>query len=113
MLSLLAEVIGSFLLVVGTAFCVLGVYGMLRLPDTYNRLHAVQVIPTLGVGSVLLSLLFLAEPRAGVKGLATAAFLLLTGPAVTHLVARAAYRLGVPLAHQAVRDDLARDRKAA
>lgn len=113
MVILLGDLIGAFLLVSGTAFCVLGVYGMVRLPDTYNRLHAAGQVLTLGAGGVLLSLLFLATPRAGLKGLATAAFLLLTAPVVTHVLARAAYRLGVPLAPQTVRDDLAEDTRVA
>src|SRR3990172_1597628 len=106
-MSALAEIIGTLLLVSGAAFCALGVYGMMRLPDIYNRLHAAGKVMTFGAGGVLLSLLFLAPPRAGLKGLATAAFLILTAPAVTHVLARAAYRLGVPLAPQTGRDDLA------
>jgi multicomponent Na+:H+ antiporter subunit G len=106
----LGEVVGTVLLLVGTVFCVLGVYGLLRLPDLYNRLHAGAKVATFGAGGVLLSLLFLAPPQAGFKGLATALFLLLTAPLVTHVLARAAYRLRVPLADEPVRDDLAEDR---
>ena len=113
MMDLLIRVVGVFLLISGTLFCVLGVYGMVRLPDIYNRLHAAGKVMTFGAGGVLLSLLFLAPQRAGLKGLATAAFLLLTAPAVTHVLARAAYRLGLPLAPESVRDDLAEEMRAA
>lgn len=109
MVALLAESLGALLLISGTAFCALGVYGMIRLPDIYNRLHAAGKIMTFGAGGVLLSLLFLAPERAGLKGLATAAFLLLTAPMVTHILARAAYRGRAPLAPESVRDDLAED----
>lgn len=112
-MSLLVELIGVAFLVSGTLFCVLGVYGMVRLPDIYNRLHAAGKVMTFGAGGVMLSVLFLAPPRAGLKGLATAAFLLLTAPMVTHVLARAAYRLGVPLAPETVRDDLAEDGTSA
>ncbi|MGH7511158.1 MAG: monovalent cation/H(+) antiporter subunit G, partial [Gemmatimonadales bacterium] len=105
------EVVGAVLLLVGTIFCVLGVYGLLRLPDLYNRLHAGGKVATFGAGGVLLSLLFLAPPQAGIKGLATALFLLLTAPLVTHIMARAAHRLRIPLADESVRDDLAEDRR--
>ena len=111
MVALLIKSIGVFLLISGTVFCVLGVYGMVRLPDIYNRLHAAGKVMTFGAGGVLLSLLFLVPSRAGIKGLATAAFLLLTAPVVTHVLARAAYRAGVPLAPESGRDDLAEDRR--
>ncbi|CAN5716120.1 monovalent cation/H(+) antiporter subunit G [soil metagenome] len=104
-----ANLIGGALLVMGTLFCVLGVYGILRLPDLYNRIHAAGMVITLGAGGILLSLLFLGEPRAGLRGLVTAMFLSLTSPMVTHVVARTAYRRGVPLSVHTVRDDLAED----
>lgn len=112
MVASLTDPIGGALLISGTAFCILGVYGLSHLPDTYNRLHAGGIVLTFGAGGVLLSLLFLASSKAGIKGLATAAFLLLTAPVVTHVLARAAYHLGVPLAPQTERDDLAEDRRA-
>lgn len=112
MLTLLADIVGGFLLISGTVFCILGVYGLLRLPDTYNRLHAAGNVLTFGAGGVLLSLLFLAPSKAGLKGLATATFILFTAPVVTHVLARIAYRLGVPLAPETTRDDLAEDRRA-
>ncbi len=111
--AVLGETVGVILLVSGTAFCVLGVYGLVRLPDLYNRLHAAGKVMTFGAGGVLLSLLFLAPQRAGLKALATALFLLLTAPMVTHLLARAGYRLGVPLASEPVRDDLAEDEESS
>jgi multicomponent Na+:H+ antiporter subunit G len=110
-MQLLLDVIGGALLIAGTAFSVLGVYGVTRLPDIYTRLQATGMVITGGAGCVLLSLLFLAESRAGFKALATAAFLLLTAPMVTHTLTRAAYRLRVPLVPDAARDDLADARR--
>lgn len=102
-----AAVVGALFLVTGTAFCVLGVYGVVRMPDVYTRLHATGAVITIGAAGVLTALLFLAPERAGLKALATAAFLMLTAPMVTHVLARAAYRSGVPLGTASVRDDLA------
>lgn len=112
MWTIVRDVLGMVLLISGTAFCVLGVYGMIRLPDIYNRIHSAGKVMTFGAGAVLLSLLFLAERKAGIKGLATGVFLLLTAPVVSHVLGRAAYRMGVPLGTRAVRDDLAEDRAA-
>lgn len=110
MLTVVGEVIGASLLVFGTLFCVLGVYGMVRLPDTYNRLHAAGKVMTFGAGGVLLAIVFVDAGPARLKGLTTAAFLLLTAPVVTHVLGRLAYRSGLPLGAGAVRDDLAEDR---
>lgn len=110
-MDLWGDLIGAVFLLVGTVFCVLGVYGLLCLPDLYNRLHAGGKVATFGAGGVLLSLLFLAPSQAGIKGMATAIFLLLTAPLVTHILARAAHRLHVPLADVSERDDLAEDRR--
>jgi len=106
-----AQIAGAVLLVAGTAVCLLGVFGLIRLPDAYNRIHAAGMITSLGAELILLSLLFLAPARAGVKGVATALFLLLTAPMVTHVLARAAHREGVPLAGGTSRDDLAEDER--
>jgi multicomponent Na+:H+ antiporter subunit G len=103
---------GTFLLLGGTAFCVLGIYGMLRLPDIYNRLHATAVVITLGAAGILLSLLFVAPAHAALKGVATVAFLWMTAPMVTHTLSKAAHRVGIPLAPETERDDLAEDRGA-
>jgi multicomponent Na+:H+ antiporter subunit G len=112
-MAILLSILGIALLLTGAFFCVLGVYGMMRLPDIYNRLHATGAVITLGAGGVFLSLLFIGPPGSGLKGLATAAFLLLTAPMVTHVLARAAYRLEQPLAPGSIRNDLAEDRTKA
>ncbi len=87
------SLLGAALLITGTLFCVLGVYGLVRLSDIYTRLHATGAVITVGAGSVFLSLLFIGPTSSGLKGLATTAFLLLTAPMVTHTVARAFYRM--------------------
>jgi multicomponent Na+:H+ antiporter subunit G len=105
----IATVAGAALLGIGTLFCVLGVYGVIRMPDFYNRVQAAGLVITLGSGSIFLSVLFLGPLQAGLKGIVTAAFLSLTAPMVTHVLARAAYRHGVPLADQTECDHLAED----
>jgi multicomponent Na+:H+ antiporter subunit G len=105
----LATAAGAILLGSGTLFCVLGVVGVMRMPDVYNRIHAAGMVITLGAGSVFLSLLFLAPAEAGLRGLATALFLSLTAPMATHVLARTAYRHGSPLTEQTVCDHLAED----
>jgi len=109
MAETLATAVGTLLLGLGTLFCVLGVLGVLRMPDFYNRIQAAGMVLTLGASSVFLSILFLGPVEAGLKGIASAAFLSLTAPMATHALARAAYRQGVPLSDETVRDELAED----
>jgi multicomponent Na+:H+ antiporter subunit G len=109
MVDTLASAAGVVLLGTGTLFCVVGVLGLLRMPDFYNRVQAAGVVITLGAGCVLLSTLFLASPAAGLRGLVTAVFLSLTAPMVAHVLVRAAYRQEVPLSADTVCDELAED----
>lgn len=108
MLEALAEVVGALLMLVGTFFCALGVYGVLRLEDVYARLHAAGMVVTLGAVAIMASLVLLAPATAALKGIATALFLLLTGPLITHILARTAHRRGMRLARRDARDDLRR-----
>lgn len=110
MFALGAAWLGIALLLTGTLFCLLGAYGVLRMPDFYNRVHAAAMIITFGAGGILLSLLFLGPPEAGLRALAIAAFLSLTSPMVTHILLRTAYGQSLPLAEETTRDDLGRDR---
>jgi multicomponent Na+:H+ antiporter subunit G len=111
MLSQIAQLTGALLLIIGTSFCILGVYGLLRLGDLYNRLHAAGMVITLGATSIMLSLLFIGPPQAGIKALATALFFLFTGPLITHVLARTAHLRGVAMEKESARDDLVEDRQ--
>jgi multicomponent Na+:H+ antiporter subunit G len=108
-MSAVVHGIGIVLLLTGTAFCVIGIVGVMRMPDFYNRIQAAGIVITMGAGCVFLSLLFLAESRAGIKGVATAAFLALTSPMVAHVLARTAYRAEVRMTGESVCDELAED----
>lgn len=88
----------------GTAFSVAGVLGYLRFPDVYTRLHATGKVGVFGTVLLLAAAVLWAGAGVG-RGLLLIALLMLAGPATSHAIAAAAYRLGVPLAGE--RDDLA------
>lgn len=90
--------------VVGTVFSALGVLGYIRMPDVYTRLHATGKVGVFGV-VILLVAAVLWTPLGFGKALVLILFLLIAGPATSHAMASAAYRVGIPLA-QATRDDL-------
>ncbi len=99
------EILGLIVLWIGVAFSVLGVVGMIRMPDLYCRLHASGKVSTVGLCGLLLGTAIL-MPAGALKLLALLIFAVLTLPVGTHAIAAAAYRHGVPLS-RAVRDDMA------
>jgi multicomponent Na+:H+ antiporter subunit G len=101
----IGEVIAIAAVIGGTAFSVIGVLGMVRLPDVYTRLHATGKVGVFGVVLLLLAAVLI-TPIGWGKGLVLIALLLIGGPVTAHALASAAYRVGVPL-KGAVRDDLA------
>ncbi len=104
-MNTLFEILASVAIVIGTAFSVIGVIGLRRLPDVYTRLHATGKVSTFGV-VLLLAGAALVVPGSWAKAIVMILLLLVAGPAVSHAVASAAYRIGIPM-RGAVRDDLA------
>jgi len=107
MQSVLA-LIGGVLLVGGTAFLLFGGIGLVRMPDTYNRIQAGTKATTLGT---LLSLAGAAclRPDWALKLFLIGVFLLFTNPLSSQVLARAAHRIGVKKAPQTVVDRLEDD----
>jgi multicomponent Na+:H+ antiporter subunit G len=81
LLTVLAVCAGAFFFLAGTA-------GLLRFPDPLSRLHALTKADNLGLGFVVLGLLFQAEGLfAGLKLIAVWLLTLLAGATVTQLIA--------------------------
>jgi multicomponent Na+:H+ antiporter subunit G len=99
------EVIGLIILWGGVFFCVVGVVGLIRMPDVYCRLHAAGKVATVGLCGLLVGAAFL-MPSIMLKMVALLIFAVLTLPVSTHAIAAAAYRHGVPM-EKSIRDDLA------
>ncbi|MBP6851906.1 MAG: monovalent cation/H(+) antiporter subunit G [Rhodoferax sp.] len=90
------DALSWFCLVAGGFFCVVGAFGMLRMPDFYTRMHAASVIETLGAGLVLLGLLLQAGfSLVSVKLLMVALLIYFASPTATHALARAAMVRGL------------------
>ena len=84
------------LLVLGLLFILLGVVGILRLPDFYTRLHAMGKCDTLGVALVLIALaLYTGLTLSSAKLLLIAVFIGLANPTATHALGRAALKAGL------------------
>ena len=87
-LTILAILTGSFFFLAGTV-------GLLRFPDSLSRLHALTKADNLGLGLVILGLLFQAEGLfAALKLVGIWLFALLAGATVAQLIARTARMSG-------------------
>ena len=89
-LTILAVSAGAFFFLAGTV-------GLLRFPDALSRLHALTKADNLGLGLVVVGLLFqVEEPFAGLKLVAVWLLTLLAGATVTQLIAHTARPGGPP-----------------
>jgi multicomponent Na+:H+ antiporter subunit G len=95
-MTAIAQFLAIVIVIVGTAFSVVGVIGFHRLPDVYTRLHATGKVGVLGV-VLLLAAAALVTPLAWSKALVLILFLLIAGPVTAHTLASAAYRLDIEM----------------
>jgi multicomponent Na+:H+ antiporter subunit G len=93
--SIIADLLLIALVLVGVFFMLLSTYGMLRLPDTYGRLHAVGKAGTLGIICILLAVgLHIGTPGAIVRALVVVVLFYCTQPIAAHLIGRVVWRAG-------------------
>lgn len=84
----------DILIVFGVFIITIGVYGIIRMPDTFTRLHAASKSVFLGVISLLLASTVTAEPEIIMRVILIAFFLLMTTPVSAHVIAKAAFQRG-------------------
>lgn len=95
-----AELIVCALLLVGSAFTLIGAIGLARLPDFFMRLHGPTKSTTLGVGGVVLASVVYFSVRGNglsLHEILVTAFLFLTAPISAHMLAKAAIQQRVPV----------------
>mgnify|MGYP000557233319 CR=1 FL=1 len=104
------EILGALIALIGSLFLLLASIGIIRMPDTYNRMQAGTKASTLG------SLLFFLGIGLGHSGLwgkllVLSLFVLITNPLSSHVLARALHFIGKSplLVGYDSRDDLADD----
>jgi multicomponent Na+:H+ antiporter subunit G len=96
MIEVAREIAVWFCLVAGSAFCVIGGIGVVRMPDFYTRTHAASVTDTLGATLILLGLGIHSGLNLISVKLAIVLFLLyVTSPTATHALVKAAYSMGL------------------
>lgn len=80
------------LVVFGVLIMTIGVYGVIRMPDTYTRLHAASKVVVLGLISLLAASTVTGDPAFLARVALIGAFLLLTTPVSAHVIGKAAYQ---------------------
>jgi multicomponent Na+:H+ antiporter subunit G len=82
------------LVVLGVFVMTVGVYGVIRMPDSYTKLHATSKAVFLGVISLCLSSVITGDPQIIFRVILIAAFLIVTTPISAFVIARAALLRG-------------------
>jgi multicomponent Na+:H+ antiporter subunit G len=82
------------LVVLGVFIMTIGVFGVIRMPDTYTRLHAASKAVFLGVISLLLASAVTGDPQIVLRALLIGVFLLITTPVSAHVIGKAAFERG-------------------
>ena len=90
-MTLVAELLISFLLVVGGVFALVGSWGLAKLPSLMTRLHGPTKATTLGVGSCLIASMIYFPVFGGTYSaheLLITLFLFLTAPVSANMIAK-------------------------
>lgn len=109
MIEMLINSLIILFITIGVFFILVTAIGLIRLPDVYSRAHAASKSATLGVMSILIGVFlhfWLIEGNFNPRIILGIVFLFITGPVGGHMMAKAAYFSGVPLAKETVRDDM-------
>lgn len=108
------DIILYILLAVGLFFSLVGVIGVLRMPDVYGRLQASTCIASLGnICLMAAGIIYAAAHGLGASTCIKAALILLmilcTNPVSNHALLKGAYKSGVKPAQEPVIDDYKED----
>jgi multicomponent Na+:H+ antiporter subunit G len=106
--SAVAPYLADALVVVGVLVMTVGVYGAIRMPDTYTKLHSMSKAVFLGVVSLCVSSIVTGDPAIIYRAILIAAFLLVTTPISALVIARAAFLRGEKMQTPDARDESGR-----
>lgn len=102
--------VSTVLYIIGVLFNLFGAFGLLRLPDIYNRLQAATKCVTLGTCMILLGVFIdYGFSGLGTKALICIIFIMFTSPTAAHAISRGSHIFGIKLWKNSVVDKLAED----
>jgi len=92
----LLSIVSVLLITVGCFFFIGGGVGMVRLPEVFSRLHASTKADNLGLGFIVIGVLFQFDSLlAGTKLIMIWLLVLLSSSPPCHLIAKSALRHGI------------------
>ncbi len=98
MISTIADILAIVFLLMGTFFMFVGSLGVVRLPDTYNRLHAASKCATIGLVGLLLATVFhVVSWHVVLVSIITIVFAFVALPVGAHILGKAVLHDRVPL----------------
>ena len=101
------ELIADALMLGGASFMLLAAVGIVRMPDLFTRMQTASKASTLGISLILLAAgLLLDDYAVALRAILTISFFFVTAPVAAHMIARAAYFVGVPLWSGTITDEL-------
>ncbi len=100
-----SQIIGNVSLIIGSLFLFSAGLGVLRMPDTYNRIQTGTKATTLGTILILIGLAFL-HPAWALKLFILIFFVMLTNPVSSHALARACHAIGIHETEATIVDQL-------
>ena len=104
-MAALLPYLADALVVLGVLVMTMGVYGAIRMPDTYTKLHSMSKAVFLGVISFCASSVVTGDPAIIGRALLISAFLVITTPVAAVTIARAAYLRGERMESPNARDE--------
>jgi len=111
---MIADIIMYILLAVGVFFSLVGVIGVMRMPDVYGRLQASTCIASLGnICLMVAGIIYAIAHGLGASSCIKLAIIMLlvlgTNPVSNHALLKGAYKSGVKPAKEMIVDDYKED----
>ncbi len=97
------EYFGFILISLGAMAFLVSAIGLIRMPDVYTRMHVGTKATTIGTILVILGTCFI-QPSWSLKLLLLSAFVLLTNPLSSSVIARATHKNGLTLQRDEMKD---------
>lgn len=95
---MIKDVVAMLLMGSGFFFLAVSAIGLIRMPDVYNRMHALGKCDTLGNWLLILGLILVIGDLTSAAKMALIIILVaLINPVMTHLLAKTSYGLGMDL----------------
>jgi multicomponent Na+:H+ antiporter subunit G len=95
-MSILVDGLSWVLVLAGSFFICVGMFGLVRMPDLFTRMHAASVTDTLGAGLLFAGFVLQAGfTLVAAKLVIILALLFFAGPVITHALSQAALHAGI------------------